>query len=296
MQGRIDEGHRLPALPRQADWGDSNLFTVHNWWHLALYLLEAGRQRRGTGDLRPAHPPRTDPPVSRWRCSTPAPCCGVCTSTTTTPAADSPHSPKGGPRAPAYEPWYTFNDLHAVIAFAGAGRLADARAVIARLEALRRHRPRRASNVSDDRRDRPARHPGQSSRSPKGATTPPSAKLAPIRTTLARFGGSHAQRDALQRTLVGLRHPPTASSTWPGALLDERLPRARDQRLVLAAQRPVWSSGRPATPTGAEHGRPACRRPPPARFAGAAELNPPPPFHTDSLFPPPPFFFFFFFI
>ena len=27
-------------------------------------------------------------------------------------------------------------------------------------------------------------------------------ELMPIRTTLARFGGSHAQRDALQRTLV----------------------------------------------------------------------------------------------
>ena len=41
MQGRIDEGIRF-LRTRQADWGDGNLFTVHNWWHLALYLLEAG--------------------------------------------------------------------------------------------------------------------------------------------------------------------------------------------------------------------------------------------------------------
>ena len=38
MQGRVDDGIRF-LRSRQADWGDGNLFTVHNWWHLALYLL-----------------------------------------------------------------------------------------------------------------------------------------------------------------------------------------------------------------------------------------------------------------
>ena len=42
MQGRVDEGIRFLQGP-QADWAEGNLFTVHNWWHLALYLLEAGR-------------------------------------------------------------------------------------------------------------------------------------------------------------------------------------------------------------------------------------------------------------
>ena len=41
MQGRVDEGIRF-LRTRQTDWGDGNLFSVHNWWHLALYLLEAG--------------------------------------------------------------------------------------------------------------------------------------------------------------------------------------------------------------------------------------------------------------
>ena len=35
----------------------------------------------------------------------------------------------------AAEPWYVFNDLHAVMALLGAGRIADARRLIARLEA-----------------------------------------------------------------------------------------------------------------------------------------------------------------
>ena len=31
---------------RRADWGSGNLFTVHNWWHLGLYHLEAGQHDR----------------------------------------------------------------------------------------------------------------------------------------------------------------------------------------------------------------------------------------------------------
>ena len=42
MQGRIDEGIAF-MRGRQADWGAGNLFMVHNWWHLALYFVEAGR-------------------------------------------------------------------------------------------------------------------------------------------------------------------------------------------------------------------------------------------------------------
>ena len=45
MQGRVDEGIRF-LVDREADWGSDNLFTVHNWWHLALYLLEAGETAR----------------------------------------------------------------------------------------------------------------------------------------------------------------------------------------------------------------------------------------------------------
>jgi hypothetical protein len=48
------------------------------------------------------------------------------------------------------------------------------------------------------------------------------AELAPIRTVLHRFGGSHAQRDALQRTLLeaALR---SGRHDWARALTAERL-------------------------------------------------------------------------
>ena len=51
-------GHRASSAADEADWGARNLFTVHNWWHLALYLLEAGRRRRRARHLRRRGPPR----------------------------------------------------------------------------------------------------------------------------------------------------------------------------------------------------------------------------------------------
>ena len=45
MQGRVDEGIGFLSSDRTR-WESGNLFTVHNWWHLALYHLEAGRPER----------------------------------------------------------------------------------------------------------------------------------------------------------------------------------------------------------------------------------------------------------
>ena len=45
MQGRVDEGIGFLRSDRTR-WESGNLFTVHNWWHLALYELEAGRPER----------------------------------------------------------------------------------------------------------------------------------------------------------------------------------------------------------------------------------------------------------
>jgi hypothetical protein len=41
MTGRVDSGLAF-LRTRRDDWGRDNLFTVHNWWHYALYCLEAG--------------------------------------------------------------------------------------------------------------------------------------------------------------------------------------------------------------------------------------------------------------
>ena len=59
------------------------------------------------------------------------------------------------PKAAA-APWYVFNDLHATMAFVGAGRLAEAHGVIGRARPLARHRARHER--PHDGRDRAARH------------------------------------------------------------------------------------------------------------------------------------------
>ena len=42
MQGRIREGIDL-LTSRERDWADNNGLAFHNWWHLALFLLEDDR-------------------------------------------------------------------------------------------------------------------------------------------------------------------------------------------------------------------------------------------------------------
>jgi tetratricopeptide (TPR) repeat protein len=218
MQGRIDDGIRF-LRSRQGDWGDGNLFAVHNWWHLALYLLEAerGDEALAIYDRHVHHEQSAGVPLEMvdasallWR---------LLLDDVDTDGRFEPLADAWATRT-THEPWYVFNDLHAVMAFAGAGRLADARAVIARLERYVVSAPP-ASNVwMTAEVGLPAIRAVLAYA--EGRHDVVVAELAPIRTILARFGGSHAQRDALQRTLI-------VSAIGDGrldlarALLDERL-------------------------------------------------------------------------
>ncbi len=152
MQGRIDEGI---AFLRSDDtrWESGNLFTVHNWWHLALYELEAGRPERALAiyDAEIHHAGSLGVPIEMvdasallWRLR----------------LDDVDTGGRFGPLAEAWAtksdsaPWYAFNDLHAVMAFVGADRLADARELISRLDDVAPGGGRLERR--DDRRDRPA--------------------------------------------------------------------------------------------------------------------------------------------
>ena len=124
MQGRIDDGIRFMGQ-RAGDWGTGNLFTVHNWWHLALYELEAGRPERALAiyDAEIHHGESLGVPIEMldasallWRCYLD----GIDTGGRFGPLAEAWAPKTGG------QPWYAFNDLHATMAFAGAGRLGDA--------------------------------------------------------------------------------------------------------------------------------------------------------------------------
>lgn len=204
MRGRVDDGIRF-LRGRQPDWTGDNLFTTHNWWHYALYLLEAGENEQALGvyDGHIHNAESTGVPLEMldasallWRLALD----GVDTGGRFGPLAES-----WATRTTA-EPWYVFNDLHAVMAFAGAGRFDDAAQVIDRLDRYVATPTATTTTATPSNVAMTAEVGLPACRavvaSAQGRDSAVIDELAPIRTVLQHAGGSHAQRDALQRTLL----------------------------------------------------------------------------------------------
>jgi len=200
MQGRVDDGIRF-LRSREADWGAGNLFTVHNWWHLALYLLEAGRHDEVLAiyDARVHHDGSDGVPLEMldgsallWRLMLD----GIDTGGRFELLADAWTRRLGG------DSWYVFNDLHAVVALCGAGRLDDARAVVEDLNRFVITTPAgaRSNAMMTTEVGLPAARAVVAFT--EGRHDDVVDELWPIRAGFHRFGGSHAQRDLLQRTLT----------------------------------------------------------------------------------------------
>jgi len=200
MRGRVDDGIRF-LRRSEPGWGDGNFLAVHNWWHLGLFLVEAGR----TADALALYDTRVhysgadhavlekiDASALLWRLFLD----GVDTGDRFARLADAWSGYASG------DPWYAFNDVHAVMALAGAGRSSEARAVIDRLTRLTAG----PANPGASNHDMTAVVGLPASRAvlafTEGRHHDVLADLVPIRASLARFGGSHAQRDALVRTAV----------------------------------------------------------------------------------------------
>jgi hypothetical protein len=198
MRGRVAEGIRF-LVDREADWGAGNLFTVHNWWHLALFHLEGGdidavrriydaQVHNAASDGVPLE--MLDASALLWRLL----------------LDGEPEEGRFAALADAWatrtdgRPWYAFNDLHAVMALVGAGRIEAAEQVVERLAGYV-HRGGAGTNVAMTAEiglptSRAIVRFGQ------GRYADVVDELLPIRRVLQRFGGSHAQRDVLQRTLL----------------------------------------------------------------------------------------------
>jgi hypothetical protein len=214
MTNRIDEGiHFLTST--SGGWATDNFFAIHNWWHLALYHFD----RQQWGDVLRLYDERIrggdstvimdllDASALLWRLSL--------------------HGVDVGARwhriAEAWEPhiddaWYAFNDSHAMMAFAGAGRDDLAQRLLSVME--------RTARLGTDNgvmtRDvglPVARAIHAYALGRFGATV---GLLAPIRAIAARSGGSHAQRDLLAQTLISAAER-GGQSAMARALLHERL-------------------------------------------------------------------------
>jgi tetratricopeptide (TPR) repeat protein len=218
MQGRVDDGIRF-LLDRQDDWGAANLFMVHNWWHLALYLLEVGavskaleiydaQVHNAESDGVPLE--MIDASALLWRLFLE----GHDTGDRFAALANAWEN-RLGPTS-----WYVFNDLHAVMALAGAGRIADAEHAVEELAGYV-HRDGAGTNVMmASTIGLPASRAAL--RFAQGRYEEVVAELLPIRRKFQVFGGSHAQRDALVRTLLESAQR-SGQHELARALIDERL-------------------------------------------------------------------------
>jgi tetratricopeptide (TPR) repeat protein len=199
MQGRVDEGIRF-LLRRRDDWGTGNLFTVHNWWHLALYLLEAGKldEVLTIYDTQVHNAESAGVPIEMldasallWRLFLD----GYDVGNRFAVLADAWSTRTSVPS------WYVFNDLHAVMALVGAGRVDDAERHLSQNIEEYVGRTNHGTNVMmASEIGAPASRAVV--RFGQERYHDVIAELLPIRRVIHHFGGSHAQRDALARTLL----------------------------------------------------------------------------------------------
>lgn len=194
MQGRTADGIAW-MRGNPAAWSRDSFFAVHNWWHLALYYLDRGETDEVLalfdgpifGAKSAVAMELIDAAALLWRLHLR----GVPVGERWHAVADNwaPFAAAGN---------YAFNDVHAVMAFVGAGRpkLVDA-VLAAQRQALRGD----GDNATFTREvGLPVALALQAFGGGDYARCIAQLQLAiPIAN---RFGGSHAQRDLLDLTLV----------------------------------------------------------------------------------------------
>jgi tetratricopeptide (TPR) repeat protein len=197
MQGRIDEGIAW-LTSREKDWAPGSSFAYHNHWHLALFHLDQERYAEALA-LYDAQIHREPPDFALqlvdatallWRLHLD----GVDLEGRPAILADN-----WARRLDTERGYYAFNDMHAMMAFAMAGRRKEAELLLADVDWALENGPatNRRMTLEVGRPICRALHAfGQ------GRDAEVLSELAPVRDIAGRFGGSHAQRDALTLTLI----------------------------------------------------------------------------------------------
>ncbi len=220
MQGRFDEGAAW-LRGHQPQWAEGNGFSTHLWWHTALFRLEgldtAGTLRVLDGHLAPElleiALQRVDAASLLWRLHLMgADVAARCRALT----ASWPHARDDAGH-------YAFNDLHALMPILAAGDLARAEQCVARAA-------ERALAADDVRRDNHAmaREAGLPLARgllafARGEFDAAADLLYAARGQAQRFGGSHAQRDVIDQTLLAACARGEGRQSLGRALLNERL-------------------------------------------------------------------------
>jgi tetratricopeptide (TPR) repeat protein len=228
MRNQPQEGLAWMTSDTEA-WSQDSFLAVHNWWHLAVYRLELGASgealRLFDGPVYGSRPTLVlnliDASALLWRLSLR----GVDVDSRFAAVADN-----WAPTAGAGN--YAFNDMHAMMAFVGAGREQDQQAVLDAQSA--------AMESSSDNAEftREVGHPATRAIQAfgQGRYAECVELLRPIRHVAHRFGGSHAQRDLLDQTLIEASRR-AGFDALTAALINERI--ALRPHSPLAALQPL---------------------------------------------------------
>jgi tetratricopeptide (TPR) repeat protein len=180
-------------------WSQDSFFSVHNWWHLALYHLELGatdevlrlfdgpvfgRRSNVVMDM-------IDASAMLWRLHLR----GLDVADRFAQLADlwAPLATAGN---------YAFNDLHAMMAFVGSGRTQEQQAVLDTQRAVLDGSLAVATDNAEFTREVGHAATRAIHAFGLGRYADCVELLRPIRHIAHRFGGSHAQRDLLDLTLI----------------------------------------------------------------------------------------------
>jgi hypothetical protein len=177
-------------------WSEGSFFAVHNWWHLALFHLGlddidavlALVDERILGSASAVVLDMIDASALLWRLRLR----GIDVGTRWQALA-------GRWTAVSEAGNYAFNDLHAMMAFVGAGRVDDAKRLLATQE--------RAALMVEGDNVQFLRDVGYDATRAihafgNGRYGEVVRLLRPLRSHAHRFGGSHAQRDVIDLTLI----------------------------------------------------------------------------------------------
>jgi hypothetical protein len=195
MEGRSRDGI-VWMRERQSYWAVDNFLAVHNWWHWALFHLDQG-EIDAVLELfdGPIHGPRStmtvdliDASAMLWRLQLR----GIDVKSRWDSVAD-------GWRSVGSPGLYAFNDFHAMMAWVGAG---DAECAGQWIAAQRGQDPKVTGDHAAISEEVGAPLLNALEAFGRGDYTSAVATLRDVRPIAHRFGGSHAQRDLVDLTLI----------------------------------------------------------------------------------------------
>ncbi|MDP2743031.1 MAG: tetratricopeptide repeat protein [Hydrogenophaga sp.] len=225
MQGRRDEG--IEWMRGNEGWQTDSFLAVHNWWHLALYHLAQGDSTEVLalydgpihGHRPEIHAELVDASALLWRLAL----AGADVGTRWSALAERWSRFAG-------DGHYAFSDWHAAMAFVGAGREDLLQTLLqAQADAMTRNDDNAAfTSEVGFAVTRAFIAFGQQDWARAVAL------LRPVRSQSHRFGGSHAQRDVIDLTLIAAAQR-SGQTALASALTQERRLLARQRAEAGAA-------------------------------------------------------------